>query len=224
MRDQHQAALEADQQFLQPGDRIQVEVVGGLVEQQHVRHRHQRLRQRDALLHAAGQRSDVARTVQVQLRQRGVHALLPGPRIERLDARLQRIEIVLGRVRLVALAHGPGLGHAFGDDVEDAGRGIEQRLLRHVAHAQALRHLQQPVVELLQPGQHLQQRGLARAVAADQAQALAALQREGGAVEQGHMAIGQVGVGQRQDGHGARVVRRARGRGDYGQGAPQAPH
>jgi hypothetical protein len=94
------------------------------------------------------------------------------------------------------------LGHAFGDGVEHAARGLEERLLRHIAHAQALCLLQQPVVELFLPGQHLEQAGLAGAVAADQAQPLAGFERQRRAVEQRDMAIGQVGVRQRQDGHG----------------------
>ncbi len=207
MGDQHHAALESDQQLLEPGDRVQVQVVGGFVEQQHLGHGHQRLRQGDTLLHAAGQAADVARAVQMQLRQRGVHTLLPVPGIEGLDARLQRIQIVVRRMQLVARAQRTSFSHAFADDVEDAVRRLEQRFLRHVADAQALRHLQQPVVELLLPGQHLQQRGLARAIAADQAQALAGLERKRRAVEQRDMSVGQVGIRQGQDGHGC--VRRA---------------
>ena len=44
------AALEIEQQVFQPLDGVQVQVVGRLVEQQHVRPPHQRLRQRHALL------------------------------------------------------------------------------------------------------------------------------------------------------------------------------
>ena len=51
--DQHHAALEAAQQLLQPIDGVEVEVIGRLVQQQHIGHGHQRLRQRDALFHAA---------------------------------------------------------------------------------------------------------------------------------------------------------------------------
>jgi hypothetical protein len=50
VRDDHHRARKAAQQLLEPGDRVQVEMVGGLVEQQHVGQCHQRLRQRDALL------------------------------------------------------------------------------------------------------------------------------------------------------------------------------
>ena len=48
------------QQLLQPLDRVEVEVVGRLVEQQHIGCGHQRLRQRDALLGAARELIDAA--------------------------------------------------------------------------------------------------------------------------------------------------------------------
>ena len=200
--DQHHAALEAAQQLLEPGDRVEVEVVGGLVEQQHVGHGHQRLRQRDALLHAAGQAADVARcrpgaAAPAWCPRAAPSSRRPAPRCASAARRGRR----RGHAPRSAARTRLGLGHAFADDVEHAVRRLEQRLLRHVADAQALRHLQQPVVELLQPGQHLQQRGLAGAVAADQAEALAGLERERRAVEQRDMAVGQVGVGEGQDGH-----------------------
>ena len=53
MGDGDDAAFEVDQQALQPLDRVQVQVVGGFVEQQHVGLRHQSLGQRDALFGAA---------------------------------------------------------------------------------------------------------------------------------------------------------------------------
>ena len=164
-------------------------MVGRLVEQQHVGHGDERLRQRDALLGAAGQLADRARAVEVQLRQRGLDALLPVPGVERLDARLQGIEIVARRMRLVALAQLARFGDALADRVEHRGAGREQRLLRHVADAQALRLLQQAVVELLEPGDDLEQRRLAGAVAADQADPLARFERQRGAVEQGDVAV-----------------------------------
>ena len=52
------------------------------------------------------------------------------------------------------------------------------------------------VVGLLDAGEDLQQRGLAGAVAADQADALAGFQREIGVVEQGHVAEGELRVEQ----------------------------
>jgi hypothetical protein len=69
VRDQHQRCRASRAAALQPGDGVEVEVVGGLVEQQHVGRGHQRLRQRHALLHAARQLADRG-AVQVQRCQR----------------------------------------------------------------------------------------------------------------------------------------------------------
>ena len=62
------------------------------------------------------------------------------------------------------------------------------------------------IVEL-DRGQHLEQRGLAAAVAADEGDALTGFERQRGVVEQRHMAIGEVGVGEGQQGH-RRIVPR----------------
>jgi hypothetical protein len=51
--------------------------------------------------------------VQVQPLQRGVHALLPGPAVQRLQARLQRIEVVARACCLVARCAAARLGHAL---------------------------------------------------------------------------------------------------------------
>jgi hypothetical protein len=110
----------------------------------------------------------------------------------------------------VGLAHVARLGHALAHRVEHAVAGFEHRLLRHVADAQALGHLQQAVVELLQPGHHLQQAGLAGAVAADQPQAFTGFQRQAGGIEQGDMAVGEVGVREGEQGHGGIVAAQPR--------------
>ena len=133
--------------------------------------------------------------------QRLVDALLPGPAIEGFEARLQRVEIVARLMALEALAQALGLGHAFADRIEHGQRAGEFRFLRNIEAAQALLHLQHAVVRALEAGEDLQQRRLAAAVAADQPDALAAIDRQRRAVEQRHMAIGEVGVGEGQQGH-----------------------
>ena len=142
-----------------------------------------------------------ARAVEVELRQGRLDALLPVPGVERLDAGLQRVEVDAFGMLLVALAHVARLGDAFADRVEHARRRVEHRLLRHVADAQALGQLQQAVVELLEAGDDLQQRRLAGAVAADEAEPLAGLERERRAVEQRDVAVREMGVGDGEDGH-----------------------
>ncbi len=56
------------------------------------------------------------------------------------------------------------------------------------------------------PAIDLQERGLAGAVAADQADTLAVLDRQVGAVEQRMQAVGQLGVAQGDQGHEANDV------------------
>ena len=53
MGDRDNAAGEIQKKIFQPFDRVQVQMVGRLVQQQHVRACHQRLRQCHALLRAS---------------------------------------------------------------------------------------------------------------------------------------------------------------------------
>jgi hypothetical protein len=76
--DCHNAALEIDQQVFQPFDRVQVEMVGGLVKQQDVWPADQGLGQRDPLFRATGQGRDDGLLVQVQAVQ-GLFHPLPSP-------------------------------------------------------------------------------------------------------------------------------------------------
>jgi hypothetical protein len=210
--DDHDAALEADEQLLEPGDRVEVEVVGRLVEQQHVGNGDEGARQRDALLRSARELGDRARAVEMQMRQRRLDALLPVPRVERLDSRLQRVEVGSFGVRLVGVADDARLGDALADRVEHRAGVVEQRLLGHVANAQPLRLLQETVVELLETRDDLEQRRLAGAVAADQADALARLERQRCAIEQRDVTESEVGVGEGEDGHGKKAAQTRRSR------------
>ena len=85
----------AHQQVLQPGDGVQVEVVGRFVQQQDVRPGHQRLGQRDALFHAARQAAHAGGAVQVQTLQGLGDALLPVPAVHGFDFGLQSIQVAL---------------------------------------------------------------------------------------------------------------------------------
>ena len=93
MGDGDDAALERDQQVFQPFDGVQVQMVGGLVQQQHVRLRHQGLCQRHALAGTARQRAYDSRGIQMQALQGLFHPLLPVPGVIGLDDGLQRIQV-----------------------------------------------------------------------------------------------------------------------------------
>ena len=195
VRDEQQRAAPFVEQRLQPDDGVQVQVVGGLVQQQHVGVGGQRLGQGHALLGAARQRVHHRRGVQVQALQRLVHPAFPVPAVQRLDAGLDRVQVVAGLMRLVAGAQGLGFGHALAHHLEHRGTGREVGLLRHIEAAHVLLRLQQAVVQLFQAGQHLEQRRLAGTVAADQRDPFTRLQRKARAIEQRDVAEGQMGVG-----------------------------
>ena len=91
MRDDDQRAGIARQPFLEPDDRVQVEVVGRFVEQHQVGRRHQRLRQGQPHLPAARE----ARNRIVELR--GLEAQAEQ---QRLGARPGGIRIVVGQFRV----------------------------------------------------------------------------------------------------------------------------
>jgi hypothetical protein len=164
----------------------------GLVQQQHVGPAHQRLRQRHALAVAAGQGADARLGLQVQPVQRFVDALL-------------QFQPSCASIRPCRRRGRPGCGCSV-DQVDDVGQRlahrfehravfVQQRFLGDEGDAQALLALQRRRRRALHAGQDLQQGGLAGAVAADQADALAGLQREIGVVQQGR---GRRPVGRRR--------------------------
>ena len=185
------AASRPVERLLQPLQRLDVEVVGGLVEQQHVRVRGQRARERGARQLPAGER--VQRTLQVVLReaQPACHhrrAVAPQVAAERLQARLRAGVAVEQRFVLLRLPSPlPGLARAgclhtplqlrqltLGRELLRAARehvlaqrdpALARRALVVQRHARALREAQLAAVDRLLPGEHPQQRRLTRAVA-----------------------------------------------------------
>ena len=170
------------QEDLQPLHAFRVQVVGGLVQQQHVGLAQQQPAQRDAALLAAGQRAD-GRVPRRQAQRVGgdlqlqVGVLAAGGGDDRLQLGL------LGR-QLVEIGIGLGIGgidlvepRLGGEHAADAllhrlahGLGrVELRLLRQVADVQARHRHGLAFDVLVQPGHDLQQGGLARAVEAEHA-------------------------------------------------------
>ena len=110
--------------------------------------------------------------------------------------------------RLVALAQRAHLPQSFRDGVKHRGIGRENGLLRHRRHPQPalLRH--GAVVQRLHAGQHFEQRGLAGAVAADQADPFAGFNSEIRTIEERGETKGEVGVLQSEKSHPQSVVGR----------------
>ena len=190
--DGDKAAPEFQQQCFKPFDAFHVQMVGGLVQQQHIGRAHQGLRQGDPLGVAAGQGGDARLPVEFEPRQRFLHTLLPIPAVHQLDGILQFVQLALAACVLVnPLTH---LGQAFTDRFEHGLLWMELRLLCHEGASQALLTMQAAIVREFLAGQNSQQRRLACAVAADQADPLLDFQRKVDMVQKCHMAVGQLGL------------------------------
>ena len=74
--------------------------------------------------------------------------------------------------------------------------------LRHIRDHQAVVLLQHAVIQRDAAREDAQERRFAGAVAADQADALARVHGERGAVEQRYVAVGELGIGEGEEGHG----------------------
>ena len=130
---------------LEPLDRRQVEVVGRLVEQQHVRLADQRAGERGAPGLAAGQVREQPRPVKLQARQHGIE---PVP-----------FAVIPQAFRNVALHRRVAGDGRFLRQVSDGRAGLDEALAR---------------IEFYESGERLEQCRFAAPVAADQAGALAA--------------------------------------------------
>ena len=186
----------AGEELLEPADPFHVEVVGGLVKQQEVR-RAARLAQAagdgKALLPAA--REALHRLVHARFRE----AELPE------DHAAEHLGLVVVAVDGDGL-HGGGGGRGAR---REAGREVVA--LRHVDDHRAALGADGALVRLLGAGQHAQERGLARAVRADEAHAIAVGDAQAHAVEEFAQAVGLGEIGGDEE-HGG-PARRARGRG-----------
>jgi len=192
MGDRDQAATKVHQQFFQPGNRVQIQMVGRLVEQQHVGLLDQCLSQGHPLARPARQAGDQRIGIQVQALQGFFDALQPVPAVLGFDQRLQAIQVAFAAGVLVQHRH--QRGQAFAHRLEYGMRRIELRFLGHIGQAQILPVLQGAVVHLFHSTQNLQQRRLAGAIASDQAHTFVLLQRKAGFVQQGNMAESQLCV------------------------------
>ena len=171
----HERRPRRAQMRLQPADRLDVEMVGRLVEQHQVRRLGDDLRQRRPPPLPA--RRPRRREVGVELHPLHRHRHPP---------------LVADRQRL------PG-------EIPERLEPVEVRVLRHVPDGQPRPHEARPAVGLHQPGHQLHQRRLARPVPPDQRDPLPRLHRQRRADEQRIAPEGQAEVGKRQDrrfGHG----------------------
>ncbi len=212
---EHQGGGIAFEEGFQPADRVQVQVVGGLVQQQDVRLLDQRPGQQHAAFHAAGQAGEVLLAVQVELGEHRVHALEQLPGAARLDLIVEGLEagqVLIHALRLVRIAQGAAqvvvlveqraqLAQALGDHVVHAVVLVLGHFLFQARDHQVLGALDLAVVGLHLAGQDLEQGGLAGAVAAHQTEPLAGFDGEVDIVEQRLLAEVQLNLSQRDQGH-----------------------
>ena len=211
---------------LEPGDRLGVEMVGGLVEQQQVGRAQQQPAERDPAPLAAREPGDVgiARR-QAQRVHRRVEHRVEVPGVGRVDLVLQPSELVRGLVRVVggdlvvAVDELAQLANAVLDVAAHVLGLVELRLLLEQPDGRAGLQLRVAAVAVVDPGHDPQQGRLARAVEAEDADLRA--------VEEAQRDVGQHRlvrrVGPRDPVHGEDVLgghrpmqvrrsRRARGR------------
>ena len=209
VRHQHDGGVERLQMRFQPLERLDVEVVGGLVEQQQVGIAGQRAGQRRARELAAAEGLQAAvhvRVAEAEPVQRAVDALAPGVAARVLEPRLgARVRVERG-----------GVVRALGHRVLELGQArleVEQVLGagEHVVAQAEVAVARRPLVVQREPdvlgeaelaavhrrlaGEHPQQRRLARAVAAGQRHPVPALEPEGDAAQErlARHVLGEIG-------------------------------
>ncbi len=187
MADEEQRALEAQQHLLEPFDGRQVEVVGGLVQQQQIGIAGQRPGQGRAPALAARKPGGIARSVEAEAVEEGGDPMRRCPLVPRG-----------GR----------------GDEIRQARKAAEFRLLGQHAHTEARLQEAAAGIDLHAAGQDLQDGRFARAIGAHQRDPLAAPDAEIDIGEERPSAEGQPGATQRRDGrrggHGSAAVRQER--------------
>ena len=175
---------------LQRLDGLDVEMVGGLVQQQQVRFQRKGQRQRRPFVLPTRKPFGVNLRVDTEAVQLG-----PQPRLQRPVA------------PFVPLVHQPCRRAARQQALEERAGRRQHRLLLHQHDAQAVAHHCTPVIELDAAGNDVEQAGLAGAVATDQPEPLAGGEGEGRPIQQGVGTKGQAGIDQaEEDTHGRDLV------------------
>jgi hypothetical protein len=193
VRDEHQRAGILEQPGLEPRNGIDVEVVGGLVEDEHVGLGDERARQQHATAPPTGERIDRDVARQAQAIEDHLDALLDPPAIALVELVLQAAEAfqrgrrrVVGHVVRGVMVGGDHLAQraeAFGDDVEDRLVGGKRDVLLETRHDDARLPPEGAAVRRQRTGDDFQQRRLAGAVATDDGDPLAAIDLKGDAIE-----------------------------------------
>ncbi len=213
VRDRHDRAPIVLQVALQPPNRLRVQVVGRLVEQQQVGLAQQQPAQRHPASLPARQRRHVrVRRRAAQRVHRDLERRVEVPAVDRVDLLLDLGELVRGLVGVVhrqlvePIEKRPDLGHALLDVAAHVLGGVQPRLLLEQPDRRAGGQLRLPIELGLDPGHDPQQRRLAGAVVAEHADLRAREERQRDVREHfliGRIALGQLVCGEDVLGHGS---------------------
>ncbi len=217
VRDQHHRAAVAAQEAFEPLDHDDVEVVGGLVEEQHVRVLHEERRESQPRALAAGETRDGLVLAATEAEGEGARVLAGAAFVPAAPREvLQQLRVPLDGV--VALGHALRRLGQFGlqrvelveGRVEDAAHGgalREDGVLPQRADTYAVRAAHLPAVRVVLPGEEAQQGRLARPVAPHQREAVPGAHREVHAVQHDVMTVFLVDVREGQQ-HSGSIERR----------------
>jgi len=207
--EQHGAAEVADEAF-QPFDAGDVEVVGGLIEQQQVGFLDQGLGEQHAALRAAGEFTRLAFGVEFQACDDFIDAAGHVPTVAGFQLVLQHGEPLHGL--LVAVFKTGDDGVVFEQDVVQVAEALQHHVVHGGIgfHAWVLLQIRRfrtgckahvAFVRALFAGEDAKQGGLALAIAPDQGDALAGFDREGDVFQQCAGADGETEVVNGEQGH-----------------------
>ena len=223
VRDHHDRRRSRVEHALEPADGIDVQMVGGLVEQQDIRVGEERLRQEHPELVAGrdiGHRSVMQPLLDLDAEQQLARARLGRVSIELGNLRLQlrRMQIIgvacvgVGIDRVALLQHVPESLVTHHHDVKHAQIFVGELVLLQLAEALARidRYISGAGLEV--PTKNLHERRLAAAVGADQPITIAFAELDGNVFEQRLRAELHGDIGRRQQGISVRWASRLAGR------------
>jgi len=170
VRDEDDAAGKLLEEAFQPVDGLDIQMVGGFVQQQDVGLADQCLRQQYASLHAAGQRGKVHVAGQFQLGENFLDAAIQIPPVLRLDLVLHVTEggeVALIEQMVIARQQAAEVAQALCHHVEHAAGGALWHLLRQARDDNPALHTHLAVVRMQLAADQLQEGGFALAVAPD---------------------------------------------------------
>ena len=201
MRDHEQCALAARKIRLEPCNRLAVEMIRRLIQEQQVAGLHERRRKRKALLLAARKRANWRGKVRdAELRQHRLRLALELPALRRVDGgralreHLLHVSVVRPLLRcpqgeLIVAQRLHERRRAAEDFHEHGVLGRKDLVLREHLHAQAAPLDARAIIDGRQPCDSFEERALSRAIHADDADALAVIDAEIDAREQRLFAI-----------------------------------